>query len=64
MKAGEIGTEPLITLRFSHGEVVYTYDFRVVINGHVWPRQLKVASLIIDAYKQCTRDDEKVIDAK
>lgn len=48
----------LVELHFPDGTVKYLGEgFKVVIEGFVYPRQLKTASEIVDIYKQCSRED-------
>ncbi len=58
-QAGEIkaGAESLLVIRFSDGEVTYTRDFRIILNGSLWPRQLEAANAMIRIFKLCHRED-------
>lgn len=45
-------SQALLFLRFSAGTVTYREDFRVFIEGSLWPRELEAADRVIEIYKQ------------
>lgn len=45
----------LVIIAFKEGIVVYKTDFTITVQGALWPRQLKVASAMIELYKEGTK---------
>lgn len=53
-----------LMIRFGKSTIYYSEEFAVIIDGALWPRQLKAVNHIIDIYKECSRLDLKGVEGE
>ena len=54
-----VTVEPVLAIKFTHGNVTYHNDWTVTVEGKLWPRQLRAAADIVERYKECSKDDKR-----
>jgi hypothetical protein len=49
----------LLLIKFQNGTVRYTNEFKIILEGTLYPRHLEAANTIIKVYKAVSREDHE-----